>query len=494
MTPAKTASLPADIFAGLYPETDEMAALGCILIAGREVMAPLTLEPGDFYLHRHQWIYEAFQEVASRKGADGHPLPIDALTVARELERVGRLDEAGGQAYLTQLVTVPASAYHAEGYAATVLEMASRRRDILQAQALIAAAYDLGADVVAARADAIRGLTRASRGGGGAEHIGPALRSLYADLERRIENPRDIFGHATGFIDFDELTGGLESKTVMLLAGGPGVRKSAFLGQAGLQLAGFDMATWSAKPGGVPVAIYSLEMPTEQWLRRLVSSASGAPLRSLKTGRVAERFLQPISMVADAMAELPIYISDKPGLTTSALRADLARTVARDGTRVVMVDYLQLLQLSGGRGMSTTERETQISIDLHDMAKEFDVAIIAISRLNKDGLKKISSGGVPDLEDLAGSAQVPYDADYAAVLTLGGENGEPDRVTMTFRKNREGVLDRLELGLRDGMPAFVNLTTRNLDAESRRATHKPTPPPSSWSPDDFDGDPLPMLE
>lgn len=431
----------------------EEATLGAVLI-DPESFDLIGLAADDFYLVKHRWLWAAFESLRKNH------IPLDLLTVQEELEKQHRLSEIGGPAYLTRLITLTPTAYNAPAYANLVAESAERRRLIHAASEIAKSAYDAGTSLDVVRQQAHNSVHTNIRIRGGAEPINMFTSRLYDEVEARSKDPRDVWGIPTGFTDWDKITGGWQQGEAFILAGEPGSGKTLLLTQAALQAAGLDIDTRMIRAGGRPGAIYELEIGGVQLVRRVASAFSKIKARTLRSGRLEDDDWSKFVNAVGAISSLPVYLSDKTTWTTSSLRADLRRLIDLYGIEWFVVDYMQLLKDSVGANVSPSERVGHISQNLHDICKDLNLAGLFVQRLNKSGL----SAGVPQLEHMSGSSQVPYDADSVAFITdhipAGGEPESKNIKTVSFRKIREDdphVQFDLATGMADGIPVFHNI-------------------------------------
>lgn len=368
----------------------EEALIASVLIRP-DIYVTLDVEPGDFFLHRHRHIWQAFGELEN----------IDYVTVCERLKAKKQLDGIGGPQYITGIMAGQVSSMHAEEYAASVRDYARRRGLIMLANEIIQASFDTGKPIEERTANFITGIVDASRANSGAQHIRETMRALLDQVEERSRDPQDIWGLPTRFPAFDKLTGGLQKTELMILSGEPGVGKSILGMQFGMHL--------SATSPGV---IYSMEMGEMQLARRMVSGAARVGTRSIKTGRLTDNDWAGIIKGIQQLENLNLYISDSSGWTTTSLRADMARLKAQHSIEWFVLDYLYLL--NDGQGRDEIERTALASKGLKQICMDLDLAGIAIHSMNKSHM---GSDGAPGNQSLRGSGQVIYDADLITYLT-----------------------------------------------------------------------------
>jgi replicative DNA helicase len=304
--------------------------------------------------------------------------------------------------------------------ACTVKEFARRRawRDV--AEAIAKVAYDKDSSLELEASGIVDRLLNAVRSEGAATHISYYTAQVLDEVATRRKNPADVWGIPTGFSDFDYITGGLQLSEILYISGEPGVGKSIMADQMGFQMA----------EAGYPGAIYSLEMPGKQVVRRRFSFQSKVQMRAIKTGRLDDEQYESLLETASAHDSLPLYMSDSVMWTTASLRADLARLKTQYGIQWFVLDYAYLLQ--DGRNMSENDRTGLVSAYLKAICRSLNIAGIVIHSLNKSGMG--GDGSVPTGQNLRGSGQQFYDTDLLLFL-VKSEN--PNSVMCVFGKGRE---------------------------------------------------------
>ena len=429
-----------------YSQQAEEALIGSALI-DPGIMLTTKIKPADFYVHRHQWVWgELF--TLTRSG-----ITPDMVTLTEALDRRGKLEEIGGAAFLVSLISRTPSSLGAESYSRIVKGDAMRRSVLAKARQLTQAAFDTSIDINQAVSGAIRDLAVDASPDKSAVHIAEHLDALYDDVERRSKDPKDIWGIKTGFRDIDRYIGGLQLSETLYLAGEPGVGKSKLAVQIAVQIALM----------GIPVAIFSLEMSAEAVVRRIVSLHSKVYTRKLKTGRMEGDDWSDFTKSVGVLSEIPLYISDKSGLTSLELRAELARLKLEHGIQVAMIDYLLLMGDPGYK--DEIAKSTALSREIHNITKELNISTITVNSVTKE----LMDGGTPTNKGVRGSGQLVHDADVIAFLTSHkpefGEEKALDLVTLTFTKGRE--LDRgnmaLDLYAFPYYPAFGDMDQRQVE-------------------------------
>lgn len=403
----------------------------------------VDIDAEDFYLIRHQYIWKAFESLAA-KGTN-----LDTFTVGSLLETRGQLQAVGGHEYLNSMDNIVPFGHRAEDSAAIIREMASRRKVLILAQEMAKTAYDYKADIESKSGDFLNAMVGTVQLKTGAVHWSRFISDLWEEVEERSKEPKDIWGIPTGFTKFDEVTGGLHMGELMIVSGKPGVGKSILEMQRAAQMARH-----------APGAIYSIEMSGKQVMRRIVSAQAKVRASGMKSGRLQDDDYSKIITAIEELHELPVYMSDATGWSTTSMRADLARLKAAYGVQWFLVDYLSLM--SDASDQDIDSRPSIISRRLKLLCRNLDLAGIAVHSMNKAGIE----AKTPGQEHLSGRANVSFDADLICFLTefkpmsVSDESiPEKDRAnlrTFWFAKGREMEDDKkyIHMVKLPGWPAF----------------------------------------
>jgi replicative DNA helicase len=411
--PSPNADLPAtSSLSGIPVEPHnreaEEALLGAVMINPAVFFEVATfLTPEDFYIHRNGWIWEAFQHLIERQS------PIDALTVSEELGRRNRLDEAGGAAYLASLMNNVPTSLHAEAYGRMVEEDSVRRRLLGAASEIAARAHDARAtvtDVVGEAEKAIfevsqRRLTR------DVQPIDRVISDYFDRLEYLTRHPDESLGIPTGFEQLDQLLGGMQRSDLLIIAGRPGLGKSAML---------LSIAKNVAQTHKKHVAIFSLEMSNEQLIQRLLSQETKIDAHKFRQGTVSEDEWARFTHAASTLSEVKIFLDDTPALTPLQLRSKCRRLHLEYGLDLVLVDYLQLMG-SDFRTENRVQEVSYISRYVKALARELNVPVVAAAQLSRAVEQRTSKR--PQLSDLRESGSLEQDADIVMFIHRQEEPG-----------------------------------------------------------------------
>ena len=379
----------------------EQAVIGGLLLdtqAWDQVGDSVVAE--DFYRPDHRMIFEAIGQLVAQSKA------IDVVTVSEQLDRQGKLQDAGGLAYLGTLARDTPTAANARAYAQIVRERALLR-------ALVSAGNAIAGSVFSEEGQSARELVnqaeqrvfeiaeRGARRSEGAQAVRTMLPELIDKIDEWHSNPDKLRGVATGFVDFDRRTGGLRGGDLVIVAGRPSMGKTTLA---------INMAENVALDPNVKgsVLIFSMEMPSEQLMTRMLSSVGGVPMHDIRSGRISDQDWVRITSATSQLAEARIFIDESPGLTPTELRARSRRVKREHGLDLVVVDYLQLMQVTGTKENRATEI-SEISRGLKALAKELNVPVIALSQLNRSVEQRENKK--PVMSDLRESGAIEQDAD-----------------------------------------------------------------------------------
>ena len=353
----------------------EQAVLGGLLIdppAWDQVGDMVVAD--DFYRPDHRLIFTAFAELVTQSR------PADVVTTAEQLERQGRLTDAGGLAYLGSLARDTPTAANVRAYAQIVRERSLLRKLIHAGREITSAALASDGrsarDLVDEAERQVFAIAEQSTGRReGAVRVNVLLPALIDRIDEWHTNPNALRGLATGFTDFDKKTGGLRPGDLVIVAGRPSMGKTTLA---------MNIAEYAAVHPGTKasVAIFSMEMPSEQLLTRMLSSIGGVPLNGIRSGQISDEDWVRVTAATSQLSEARIFIDESPGLTPTELRARARRVKREHGLDLVVVDYLQLMQVPGTKENRATEI-AEISRGLKALAKELAIPVIALSQLNR---------------------------------------------------------------------------------------------------------------
>jgi replicative DNA helicase len=384
----------------------EQAVLGGLMLdaAAWDQVADAVRED-DFYRPDHRLIFTAIGTLA------GEAKPCDVVTVSQQLERTGKLEDAGGLAYLSSVARDTPTAANARAYAQIVRER-SLLRQLIRAGTDIASAVfsndgETARELVDKAEQKIFEIAEGSfRGRDGAVAVRTLLPAVIDQIDEWHNNPDKLRGLPTGFSEFDKLTGGLRPGDLVIVAGRPSMGKTTLA---------VNMAEYAAvnPHTRASVAIFSMEMPSEQVITRMLSSIGGVPLSSLRSGRITDEDWVRITSATSQLSEAKIFVDETPALNPTELRARARRVKREHGLSLIVVDYLQLMQVPGTQENRATEI-AEISRGLKTLAKELQVPVIALSQLNR-GVEQ-REHKKPVMSDLRESGAIEQDADMILLI------------------------------------------------------------------------------
>ena len=432
----------------------EEAVLGSLLIDPEALfrVSPF-LKPNDFYIRKNGWIYETILTLHERRE------PVDFVTLCDELERQGRLEEIGGAAYVTHLINAVPSAIHVEAYGRIVEQDAIRRRLINAASQIAQLAYqeDQEIDQTVDRAEQALFSISERRITRDLTPVQEVIRSYYDRIEYLYDHQDEALGVPTGFVDLDRLLGGLQRSDLILLAARPSVGKTSL---------GISIARHAADLGQ-HVAIFSLEMSSEQVVQRMVSAETGIDAQRLRLGDLREREWPLFVQATGRLSDLPLYIDDTPSISVLQMRTKARRLHAEHGIDLILVDYLQLMTAGDMRGESRVQEVSYISRSLKGLARELDVPLVAISQLSRAVEQR--SEKRPILADLRASGSLEQDADVVMFIyrdeMYNPDTDQPNIAEVIVAKHRNGPTGAIQLFFRDRLAQFLDAETRQEPVE-----------------------------
>ena len=393
----------------------EASLLGALMIDNRLVEdVQLKLRPDHFFEPLHGRIYEAILRMTDANRV-ANPVTLRPLFEADEA-----IKEVGGPAYLAQLTGSGAAVIGARDFAQQIYDLALLRALIGVGRDLVEGALDTSEDV-APLAQIERAETElykvAEEGGaeGRARSFGEAAMDSIRNAEAALNRGGGLTGITSGFTGLNSRIGGLQRSDLIIVAGRPGMGKTALATNMAFAAAERflqDQADGieAAKAAGAPIAIFSLEMSSEQLVTRVLSEQSQVTAEQIRTGSLGRQEFASFARTAERLHSLPFYIDDTPGLTIAALRTRARRLKRQKGIGLIVVDYLQLLSGTGrGANDNRVQEISEISRGLKQLAKELDVPVIGVSQLSRAVEQREDKR--PQLADLRESGSIEQDAD-----------------------------------------------------------------------------------
>ncbi|WP_051230508.1 replicative DNA helicase [Haliea salexigens] len=435
----------------------EQSVLGGLLLSadGWDAVAE-TVTADDFYRPDHRLIFRQIARLAEATQ------PIDVITVADRLTANGELDAAGGLSYLAELASNTPSASNIRAYAEVVNERASLRKLIEAAQTIAESGFSpegrSSNELIDEAERLIMQISEQGPKAGGPRDVNPLLQSALARIEELFHSGGDITGLDTGFIELNRKTSGLQPSDLVIVAGRPSMGKTSFA---------MNLVENAVLSQAKPVLVFSMEMPAEQLIIRMLSSIGRIDQTRIRTGKLEQEDWPKLSGAVSKLKDLPLFIDDTPALTPTELRSR-ARRIAREHGQIgmIMVDYIQLMQVAGSSEGRTAEI-SEISRSLKAIAKEFACPMVALSQLNRSLEQRPNKR--PVNSDLRESGAIEQDADVIMFIYRDEVYNEdsPDKGTaeIILGKQRNGPIGTCRLAFIGQFTRFENLARGHYDEE-----------------------------
>lgn len=430
----------------------EEAVIGAVLINPDSYYDLIEfLRAEDFYLHKHRWIFEAFNHLHEQRS------PIDILTVTEELDQMGYLGEIGGPAYLTALISNVPSALNSVAYGQLVEETAIRRRMIDAANQIVKIAFKDGIALDTAITDSEKAIFSVSerRLSQDLQPIQKVLSEYYdrvGDLANRDES---TYGVPTNFQDLDVILGGLQPSDLLIIAGRPGQGKTSFM---------LSLARNAARVSNKHIAIFSMEMSNEQLVQRLISQETGINAQRLRLGKLRGDEWGLFAEAVETLSRTRIFLDDTPSISPTQIRAKCRRLHSEHRLDLVVIDYLQLM-VGDYRTDNRVQEVSYISRNLKTLARELNVPVLAAAQLSRAIEQRADKR--PVLSDLRESGSLEQDADI--VMFIHRKDKEQQETLMknvaeiVISKHRNGPTGSVHLVFKEELAQFVDAATAHLD-------------------------------
>jgi replicative DNA helicase len=424
----------------------EQSVLGSLLIDPEAILKVTSLlRPEDFYRETHALIYKAIVDLHERRQ------PADFVTLCDELERRKQLEQVGGPGYLTSLINAVPTSVHVQYYGGIVERTATLRRLISAAAEISNMAYERADEedrILDQAEQLIFGVAQRS-----IERELVPLRAILSDYYDRIEHlyehRGETVGVPTGFIDLDRLLGGFQKADLIIVAGRPGTGKTSLA---------LSIADYASRQHNLCIAIFSLEMPDQQVVQRLVSAATRIESQRLRTGDITQEELARITRAMGELSETAVYIDDTPAIAPMELRAKARRLQAEHPIDLIIVDYLQLMQ-AGMRMENRVQEVSYISRQLKSLASELHVPVLACSQLSRAVESRPDKH--PLLSDLRESGSIEQDADVVMFIyrdeIYDEKTFKPNIADIMVAKHRNGPTGQISLRFMKELARFANL-------------------------------------
>jgi replicative DNA helicase len=433
----------------------EQSVLGGLLLSAEAWDAVAeTVSPSDFYRPDHRLIFKQIAKLADAAE------PVDVITVADKLEASGELDAAGGLNYLAELAKNTPSASNIRAYGQVVNERASLRKLIEAAQDIAESGFNpegrTSDELIDEAERLIMKISEQGPKAGGPQEVNPLLQTALARIEELFNSGGDITGLSTGFTDLDKMTSGLQPSDLVIVAGRPSMGKTSFA---------MNLVENAILAQDKPILVFSMEMPAEQLVIRILSSVGKIDQTRIRNGKLEQEDWPKLSAAVGKLKDVPLLIDDTAALTPTELRSR-ARRVHREHGQLgmIMVDYMQLMQIAGSSEGRTAEI-SEISRNLKAIAKEFNCPMVALSQLNRSLEQRPNKR--PVNSDLRESGAIEQDADVIMFIYRDEVYNEdsPDKGTaeIIIGKQRNGPIGTARLAFVGQYTRFDNLARGHYD-------------------------------
>ncbi len=434
----------------------EQCLLGCLMLDKESIVKVVdSIKSEDFYKGTHQDIYQAMVELYEKSQ------PIDILSISSRLKEKNKLDDIGGQSYLTSLINSVPTATHISNYARIV-----RQKKILRD--LISASEEIGlsafneseeVDILLDKAEKTvfgigqRSLTQSFL------PIKDILSDTFERLDELSKNNGQMRGISTGFIDLDKILGGLQKSDLVILAARPSMGKTSLA---------LDIARNVAVLENKPVGLFSLEMSKDQLADRLLASLANISLWNLRNGKgLTSDDYSRLQHAMGSLSDSPLYIDDAGSVNILQIRAMARRLQANKGLSLIVIDYLQLMEPMN-RFASPVQQVTENSRALKMLAKELNIPVLVLSQLSRAVEQRTPS--IPKLSDLRESGAIEQDADVVLMIYREDKYSEnslnPNVAKIMIEKHRNGPTGGVDLFFDENRVSFRNLDKNQYTPET----------------------------
>ncbi|MCR4440613.1 MAG: replicative DNA helicase [Peptococcaceae bacterium] len=432
----------------------EQAVLGSMMIDKEAVYTAVgILVPEDFYKESHQIIYSSLLSLES-KGE-----PIDMITLTEELRQQNNLEKVGGVGYIATIANAVPTAANVRHYATIVAEKAVLRKLIRFSTNIANRCFEDQEDTFELLDDAERKILEIATKRSSDDLV--PLKKVLSDTLEKIEMLASQKGSVTGvpsfYADLDRITSGWQQSDLIILAARPAMGKTSF---------GLNIALNAALKGKLPVAIFSLEMSREQLVQRMISSEAKIDQHKLRTGRLQDEEWLRLTRAVQPLSTAQIYIDDTPAISVLELRAKARRLKAEKGLELIVIDYLQLMQVNNRKNENRQQEISEISRSLKALARELNVPVLALSQLSR--AVEQTHEKRPALSHLRESGALEQDADLVMFIYreeyYNPDTERPGIAEIIIAKHRNGPTGIVELGFIKEYTKFVDLDTYHTPA------------------------------
>ena len=424
----------------------EIAVLGGLILDNEawEQIADI-LQVNDFYHQEHRKIYSCIVNLVNDN------IPFDIVTIN---EKVNISNDKSFSTYLSEIINQTPSAANIKAYASIVREQSILRQLINVSNSLIEKSRDGGIDSKALLDEAEQKIFNISeeslKANNGFQNINDLVKESLEQIEERAENGESVTGVATGFSEFDNKTTGLQGGDLIIVAGRPSMGKTSFA---------MNLAEYASLKNDAVTAIFSMEMSGTQLSTRLISSMGRINQQKIRTGKLTDDDWPRLTNAVALLSKANIFIDDTPALTPTDIRARSRRLKREKGLDLIVIDYMQLMQLSSNSENRATEL-SEISRSLKALARELDVPVVALSQLNRSLENRTDKR--PIMSDLRESGAIEQDADLIAFIyrdeVYNEDSTDKGKAEIIIAKQRNGPIFKTTLTFLGECTRFENYT------------------------------------
>lgn len=433
-----------------FSQEAEEALLGSVLLNPKTfVEIQSFLQAEDFFLLRHQYIWQALERIQEREE------PVDHIILAEELENMKTLDQIGGRSYLIKLMNNTGTSMYAEVYGRLVQRTAIRRQLMQAADNIRELARDeeLNIEQVMGEVEStIFAVSNTASGSDEPQPIFDVMSDYYDYIETHLQNPSKKIGLPTGFRDVDNLLGGLKRGHFVIIGARPRMGKSSWALSAMCNMA----------RQGIRTVLFSLEMTVQDIAMRIISLESGINLQRLSQVELTRQEMARFTEVIARVSSWPIFLYDRPALSASELRLHTNRLMYRYGLDAVFVDYAQLMR---GDGYDRRTEMGHVSRQAKEIAKDLNIPVVMLAQLNRN--LEARKDKRPILSDLKESGDFEQDTDVVMFLHRDEVYNEatefPNQADLIVAKNRHGPTGTVSLYFERTLAKFTDASVHRVD-------------------------------
>ena len=434
----------------------EQSVLGGLMLDNNtwDVVSEVLLEE-HFYRPTHRMMFRTMQKLVDAGS------PLDVITLQEELDRTGELEQAGGLEYLVSLARNTPSASNIRAYAEIVRDRSLLRQMISVAGEISDSAFSPGGrapdEVLNEAEQKIFQIAENRPNQGGPEPVNPLLKRAVDRIDELFNNSDALTGVTTGFDDLDDRTGGMQKSDLVIVAARPSMGKTTFA---------MNLVENALMATERPVLVFSLEMPADQLVTRMLSSLGRINQTKVRNGQLEEDDWPKLTTAGNMLKNKPLFIDDQPGVSPNEMRARARRIHREHGDlALIMVDYLQLMTMKTGKVESRTQEISEISRSLKALAKEMNCPVVALSQLNRSLEQRPNKR--PVNSDLRESGAIEQDADVIMFIyrdeVYNEDSPEKGVAEIIIGKQRNGPIGTVRLAFVGKHTRFENLAHGQYD-------------------------------